>query len=133
MAYCLPPLYDLRLLDLPGELLFLLFLSIDEICETNQSICYKDFQIKLVNQICAEEESMTTTVEKDKGAKGFSLKKIPYNIREIRQFPVLPPFPCGLKQAATLLGQWIKDNTSYCMGIWERQGNMASYYKMRIE
>lgn len=37
-----------------------------------------------------------------KGVKGSDLKKMPYNNKETRHFPLLRHFPCGAKKAATL-------------------------------
>lgn len=45
-----------------------------------------------------------------KGPKPSGLKKISHDKKETRRYHVLPPFPCGVKKATTLLWHWIKDN-----------------------
>lgn len=49
-----------------------------------------------------KNKPIITTVEKNKGAKASSLKKMPHNRRKIRGVPTLPPFACGVKKDIAL-------------------------------
>lgn len=40
-------------------------------------------------------------------------KKLSNDKNEARKFLVLPPFPCGAKEVAALLEQWVKDPVIY--------------------
>lgn len=52
---------------------------------------------------------MVTALKKDQASKLSDSKKSAYYRREPKQFPLMPPFPCGLKKAIALLDRWVKD------------------------
>lgn len=56
-----------------------MFLSVEKSHETNQWVYQEVFEIKHDDQISAEEEANNRDVQKNKGAKASSSKKMPYN------------------------------------------------------
>lgn len=54
-------------------------------------------------------------VEEIKEVKSSSLRKTPYNRREIERFRLFPPFPCEAKKAKALLEKWIKENAIHLL------------------
>lgn len=60
---------------------------------------------------------MIADVERNKGPKAFSLKKISYSKKERRRDSVVPYFPSGTKKAVALLYQWLKDDVIPLPGV----------------
>lgn len=58
-------------------------------------MCQKYFKVQFVIRSTLKKRLMLEAVEKDKGAKASSSKKVTYGENEIRGYLVLPPFPCG--------------------------------------
>lgn len=59
---------------------------------------------------------MIADVEKGKGTKASSSKKVSDGKREVRKFLLLPSFLYRAKKATAFLEQWFKDRVIPCLG-----------------
>lgn len=72
-------------------------------------------------------------LENTKGDKLSNSKKPAYDIKEPRQFSILPPFSCGVKKAIALLEQWMKGRVILERRAKWRNTKLERYSSRRAE
>lgn len=81
---------------------------------TNESVegTLKSSPVNRLNTIVrpvSRRRPIIATREKEKVDVPLSSKRPSFNKKEAKQFSILPVLSCGMKNATTLLQQWIKD------------------------